>query len=238
MTRHEWGMLYIYTWMRIEVQSCHHCTKVCQGQTVHTMRECVVWQVIIKVFTFFIVWNCLSWVTEWQCHPGKHLSTMCHRNVTSHTVYLAHFPTKPQRCIHSLTSGKCVDRFGKYLFRLAILPLTSPTHTGVISLQLPLKAIRGPVVSCCLSEISVCATASTDTYFLFPSRQFLKKKTKKKNLEGSLKWWPDMTDNQGRALWQSTPPQPGIIILSDSWDQAKALLFLRECTANRFTWFT
>lgn len=180
MTRHEWGMLYIYTWMRIEVQSCHHCTKVCQGQTVHTMRECVVWQVIIKVFTFFIVWNCLSWVTEWQCHPGKHLSTMCHRNVTSHTVYLAHFPTKPQRCIHSLTSGKCVDRFGKYLFRLAILPLTNPTHTGVISLQLPLKAIRGPVVSCCLSEISVCATASTDTYFLFPSRQFLKKKTKKK----------------------------------------------------------
>lgn len=150
----------MYIWMRIEVK-IHPVITASKTNCAYNERVCGVAGNNKGVY-FLYCCNCLSWVIQWRDYPGKHLSTMYHRNVASHTEYLAHFPAKPQRSMYSLTSGKCVDGFGDR-FGLAVLPLnlskpyrsnfiTTPTESNywsscvALSLRSPSELL--PVTSC------------------------------------------------------------------------------------------
>lgn len=73
----------------------------------------------------------------------------------------------------------------------------SPTHIVVILLQLPLKAITGPVVTAShrVSKISVTAAAGMTAITCSRPDTF-----QKQPRETGQSWWPNMGDNKGQKL--------------------------------------
>lgn len=158
----------------------------------------------INMFPFFTVWIiCDASVRLRKKLPQE--GTICHCDGASHKVRLAHIPVVLQ--LTSTPLWKSCG-FGKTtLFRSIVLPLMNTTHIVVIALQLPLKAITGPVVTPSRRpvKISVWAAAGMTVNLCSCPNSF------QKQLSGTtLNRWTNTADNQGwkpnDSSWQSSEP--------------------------------